>query len=199
MNNNYKAFVGNPDHYDLIGVTQFALLAFYGLKTTNKVLDIGCGSLRLGKYLIPFLRAGNYYGIEPNKWLVDEALKNETIDAKKEKANFSYVNTFDLGIFNKRFDWLIANSIFIHACLGQIEKCFCEAYKVMKPNAEFIFNYIEGEDNIKTEWSYPSSVTYKRATLKRIAESKGFVWNDFEWYYPGKQKWVKLYKAEISV
>ena len=53
---NYKTFVGNPDHYDLIGVTQFALLAYYGLKTTDKVLDIGCGSLRLGRYLIPFLK-----------------------------------------------------------------------------------------------------------------------------------------------
>ena len=99
----------------------------------------------------------------------------------------------------QKFDWLIANSVFIHASLGQIEKCLSEAYKVMKDNSEFIFNYFEGEDNQKIEWSYPNSITYRKETLKKIVESNGFIWNDFSWYYPGKQKWVKLYKNEISV
>ena len=37
------------------------------------------------------------------------------------------MNDFNLKIFKKKFDWLIANSIFIHASLGQFEKCIDEA------------------------------------------------------------------------
>jgi cyclopropane fatty-acyl-phospholipid synthase-like methyltransferase len=48
----YKSYVGNPKHYDLIGKIVFDLLLKYGLKPEHKLLDIGCGSLRIGKLII---------------------------------------------------------------------------------------------------------------------------------------------------
>lgn len=194
----YKSFVGPRNLYEIIGITQFALLSFYGLKPTDKVLDIGCGSLRLGKYLMQFLKKNNYFGIEPNFWLIEEALKNETF-GNKENIIFATNNKFDLLVFNKKFDWIIANSIFIHASLKEIKKCIAEAYKTLTSKGELIFSYIEGEDNKKDAWSYPEYVTYEKDTLKCIAEEIGFAWNDIEWFYPGKQKFVKLYKNDLSL
>ena len=73
----YKPYVGPDDKYDLIASMQFNLLTFMGLRDYHKLLDIGCGSLRVGRLLIPYLLKGNYFGLEPEKWLVNEALANE--------------------------------------------------------------------------------------------------------------------------
>ena len=70
----YRAFVGPPEDYDLISAMVFNLLTCLGLRQHHKVLDIGCGSLRCGRLLIPYLNKGNYFGVEPNKWLVDKLL-----------------------------------------------------------------------------------------------------------------------------
>ena len=46
--NHYKAYVGPPSVYDLVGAMQFNLLTSFGLRDFHKLLDIGCGSLRAG-------------------------------------------------------------------------------------------------------------------------------------------------------
>lgn len=73
----YRAYVGPPQDYDLIAASVFNLLTNNGLRQHHKLLDIGCGSLRLGRLFIPYLNRGKYIGVEPNKWLVSEGIKNE--------------------------------------------------------------------------------------------------------------------------
>ncbi|MBN2648947.1 MAG: hypothetical protein JXR50_04305 [Prolixibacteraceae bacterium] len=51
----YKAYVGPPLNYDIIVSMQFNLLSSIGLKGKDKLLDIGCGSLRAGRLFIPYL------------------------------------------------------------------------------------------------------------------------------------------------
>src|SRR6266536_2229601 len=74
----YRAYVGPPQDYDLIAAMTFNLLTTLGLRQDHTVLDIGCGSLRIGRLLIPYLNNSNYCGIEPNKWLVEEGIRQET-------------------------------------------------------------------------------------------------------------------------
>ena len=73
----YTAFVGPPDQYDLIGATQFTLLITLGLRDHHRLLDFGCGSLRAGRLLIAYLQRGNYHGLEPNAWLVEDAIERQ--------------------------------------------------------------------------------------------------------------------------
>src|SRR5687768_14538688 len=73
----YRAYVGPPRDYDLISAMVFNLLTSIGLRQHHRVLDIGCGSLRVGRLLIPYLNEGLYVGVEPNKWLVDDGIANE--------------------------------------------------------------------------------------------------------------------------
>ena len=95
---NYKAFVGPPDRYDFMGATQFRLLTSLGLRATHKLLDFGCGSLRSGKLFIPFLNQGNYYGLDPNKWLIEDGIDNELGKdiLKTKKPKFSYNDNFEI-------------------------------------------------------------------------------------------------------
>jgi len=54
----YTAYVGPPNQYDFMGATQFRLLTTLGLREHHAVLDFGCGSLRAGRLLIPYLLEG---------------------------------------------------------------------------------------------------------------------------------------------
>ncbi len=65
----YRAYVGPPEDYDLIAAMTFNLLTTLGLRQHHSLLDIGCGSLRIGRLVIPYLNRGKYFGVEPNEWL----------------------------------------------------------------------------------------------------------------------------------
>lgn len=113
-NEHYQAYIGPPFEYDIMGARQFTLLFNLGLRETAKVLDFGCGSLRVGRLLINLLNKDNYYGIDPNQWLINDAIKNELGNSiiNIKNPNFSYNNNFDSGVFNVKFNFIIAQSIF---------------------------------------------------------------------------------------
>src|SRR5437763_15161476 len=73
----YRAYVGPAEDYDLIAAMTFNLHTTLGLRQHHSLLDIGCGSLRIGRLLIPYLNRGKYFGIEPAEWLVAEGIKQE--------------------------------------------------------------------------------------------------------------------------
>ena len=73
----YRGFVGPYKAYADMSGLEFSLLYLSGLKETDSLLDIGCGALRLGRVVLPYLLPGKYHCIEPNSWLVPEALHYE--------------------------------------------------------------------------------------------------------------------------
>src|SRR5438309_10445538 len=80
----YRAYVGPPEDYDLIAAIAFNLLTTQGLRQHHTLLDVGCGSLRIGRWLIPYLNRGKYLGFEPNEWLVEQGIKRELGEALLE-------------------------------------------------------------------------------------------------------------------
>ena len=70
----YSSYVGPPKLWDELGASQFRLLTALGLRENHRLLDVGCGALRAGRLLMPYLNKGCYYGIEPNMWLVEDAI-----------------------------------------------------------------------------------------------------------------------------
>jgi hypothetical protein len=80
----YRAYVGPPEDYDLIAAMAFNLVTTLGLRQHHSLLDLGCGSLRIRRLLIPYLNRGKYFGVEPNEWLVEEGIKREIGEALLE-------------------------------------------------------------------------------------------------------------------
>ena len=89
----YMAYVGPPAQYDFMGATQFRLLCTLGLRAHHTLLDFGCGSLRAGRLIINYLDADKYFGIDPNKWLIEDCVVNQhgndIIRIKKKRFDYN--------------------------------------------------------------------------------------------------------------
>ena len=172
----YRKWVGPEGWYDVVGAAQFSVLTMLGLREKHSVLDIGCGSLRLGRFCILYLEPGNYCGIEPAEHIlkegVEENLGNEIVDRKQ--PSFDHNDQFDLGVFNRKFDFLVAQSIFSHASRSQIQRCLAQVARVLKPTGFFMFNWSKGKEDYKEEeWVYPGCVTYRVDTMESLVRGSG--------------------------
>ena len=175
----HRAFIGgsNPERWYGIGKRQYHFLTNEGLESQHKFLDIGCGSLRLGQYLIPLLGTGNYYGLEPEQELVVQGFKNEmlfSIHQKKEpKFAFNYDFNFE---FCESYDYAIAQSVFTHITLEDIRKCFKNLLPISHKDSKFYFTFFEGSE-AKNEYDYSDAnldFFYTSTTLEELVESEGF-------------------------
>jgi len=190
----YKKWVGKCN--DFTGAVQFQLLTMMGLKEEHSLLDIGCGSLRAGKLFIPYLLSGNYHGLEKEKWLIDEVVASELGQELFEMKNptIKIGGDFNILQFKKQFDFILCNSVFIHASKSQIETVFNQIDFVLKRNGKFVFNFIQGQkDNESKTWTYPSHVTYTRKTMCDLLKKYNLKYQFVDWWYPGKQQWVVIY------
>lgn len=195
----YRAFVGSAKNYDLVSAMQFNLLTFIGLREHHFLLDIGCGSLRAGRLFIPYLLTGKYFGLEPERWLVAEGIKNELGEEliRIKKPTFVYDDSFTLTAFNQKFDFILAQSIFSHASQKQIAECMHEAKEVMKPAAIFAATFLEGESNYsQDDWFYPGCVTYTFERFADIVRMEGLDCKRLDWYHPNEQTWTVIFFPE---
>jgi hypothetical protein len=63
-----QTFLGFPSaDFEKAGREQLSYLLLAGLNPDSKVVDVGCGVLRAGYWLIHFLDPGCYFGIEPHR------------------------------------------------------------------------------------------------------------------------------------
>lgn len=191
----YRAFVDFPDRYDLGAAMQFSLLTALGLREDHFLLDIGCGSLRAGRLFIVYLRPERYFGLEPERWLIEEGIRQELgqeILAVK-RPTFSHDRDFTLTAFGRQFDFLLAQSVFSHAAPRQIRRCLAEARAVMAPTAVFIATYWRGRESYTgEEWVYPGRVRYTAGDMAALARQQGLVCQTLDSPHPSGQTWIAI-------
>lgn len=196
----YKAYVGPPDRYDFMGATQFRLLTALGLRANHKLLDFGCGSLRSGKLFIPYLNKGNYYGQEPNQWLIDAGIKNELgndlINIKK--PNFSNKDDFSIG-FDEKFHFIVAQSVFSHTNLDLTKKGLKSIFESLTETGLAVVTIIEGSDYVGEDaWVYPRCTTYSTTTIEAIFAEIECEWRRLYWFHPA-QTWYVLAREKTAL
>jgi SAM-dependent methyltransferase len=196
-----RAYVGPPDQYDVVGANQFVLLVMLGLREHHDVLDIGCGSLRLGKLLLPYLEPGRYCGVEPEQWLVEEGIETELSQdfVDRRKPEFRYADDFSLQAFGRQFDYLVAQSIFSHATAEQVAQCMKAAAEVLRPDGSFVATFVIGDSDYRgTKWVYPECVTYTPERIERFAHEAGLHALQLGYPHPGQQTWYAFTRGETS-
>lgn len=87
-----------------------------GMTRESKVLDVGCGCLRLGKPLIELLDRNCYAGVEPCASVLHDGITEELGEAELLRKNpvFLYSPEFDFTPLRGPFTHVLANDLFIH-------------------------------------------------------------------------------------
>lgn len=186
----YRAYVGPPERYDFIGASQFALLFQLGLRDNHKVLDFGCGSLRLGRMLIPFLAEGGYFGIDPNRWLIEDGIERELGSSAiaLKKPHFAYNDDFDCFVFGQHFDFIVAQSIITHTGPDLLRPLLASAATALASGGLFIFSYIRESEAVSLPpngWHYPGCVGYSEEQLDQLLTEAGLKGRGLTWFHPG--------------
>ncbi|MET3597480.1 cyclopropane fatty-acyl-phospholipid synthase-like methyltransferase [Mesorhizobium shonense] len=190
----YTAFVGPPDQYDFMGATQFRLLCALGLRENHALLDFGCGSLRAGRLFIPYLKKNRYFGIDPNKWLIDEAVRNEIGESivKIKECAFDFNANFDCSVFMTKFDYIIAQSIFSHSGKSEVRKTLASFRENLKEDgliaATFVLAASQEVEHASDGWVYPGCVYYSESSIAEFAEESHLYCVKIPWYHP-RQSW----------
>lgn len=189
----YRAYVGPPEDYDLITAMTFNLLTTLGLRQHHSLLDIGCGSLRIGRLLIPYLNRGKYFGIEPAEWLVAEGIKQElgeTVVQTKRPTFFFTDSPGSIGRTNVSFDFALAQSIFSHCGLDLIKGWLSAVSRSLAQDGALVATFLPSdEDSHRAGWVYPQCVNYQPATLERAAADVNLRFQILDWKHP-RQTWA---------
>lgn len=121
-NKDHRQFVGGL--WDELGKLQLDYLIASGLKPGHKLLDIGCGCLRGGIHFIRYLDEGNYFGLDINQSLITAGkIEIDEEELSYKKPNLIVDDSFSLGRFGTKFDFMVSVSLFTHLPFNIIVRC----------------------------------------------------------------------------
>ena len=129
--------------FEKTGRTELEALIRNGLNPWSKLLDIGCGALCGGYWMIHFLDAGCYLGIEPNRHMfnagVEHILEPGLLETKR--PGFQHNDQYDFSGFGTKFDYFHAHSIWTHAPKKDIEKMLDGFVQFGNDGARFLTSF----------------------------------------------------------
>jgi SAM-dependent methyltransferase len=188
----YRAYVGPPEDYDLIAAMTFNLLTTIGLRQHHTLLDVGCGSLRVGRLLIPYLNRFNYAGIEPNAWLIEEGITREIgrdmVEIKRPRFLIADSAEILRGA-ESSFDFAVAQSIFSHCGPDLLARWLRGLASLLTPTGALLATFLPGTQScVQTGWIYPKCVEYRLDSMQGAAEAAGLQFEVLDWRHP-RQTW----------
>ena len=192
----YRAYVGPPEDYDLVAAMVFNLLTCAGLRQHHRLLDLGCGSLRVGRLLIPYLNKGNYVGVEPNRWLVTDGILNEIGEdqVRIKEPLFSYRDSLAEFTESLRLDYAVAQSIFSHCSLRLIRGWLEQLARHLSDSGLLVATFlVDQQDFAGDGWVYPDCVKYRPETMSRLAAEYGFGFQLLDFRHP-RQSWAAFWR-----
>lgn len=174
---NHRKWIGG--HWDTHGLHQLEFLKSHGLRPSDLMLDVGCGSLRAGRHLVDYLDPGNYYGIDANRSVIQAGYDVELTDGQRERlptSNLRATDRFDVD-FGVLFDVALAQSVFTHVSLNNVRLCLYRVAKVMRPGGRFYVTFNE----------QPRSTPVDHVVATRRPK---YTERNVYWYYRSDIRWA---------
>lgn len=157
VRSNHREAVGGL--WDEIGELQFKLLVERGLRPSDRLLDVGCGSLRGGVHFINYLESEHYFGVDKSENLLRAGSLIELPRHKIGEKQFHIEcrSDFDFSVFDEEFNFVIAQSLFTHLSWNSIALCLANIGKVLHRDGAFFATFFEDPDEGHTT----SSITHE--------------------------------------
>ncbi|HTT97980.1 MAG TPA: class I SAM-dependent methyltransferase [Rhizomicrobium sp.] len=196
---------GRIDQFGEVGQKTLAALKQAGLRKEHHLLDVGCGTLRLGYWLIRFLAPERYCGLEPKAHYIkaglDYAIGPEL--AAQKRPRFDRNEQFDFSVFGVTFDFVVARSIFSHASPEMVCRALESFRENSSENGVMLASYrpLQKQHAGKRvfdeqgdgEWSWRQ---YGRLYLQELARERGLEARNFGKPFGG-QVWLRVSKPLI--
>lgn len=190
----HRAYVGGL--WEEIGALQFDFLCSRGLQADQVLLDIACGSLRLGVKAIPYLQPGHYLGMEKEALLLQRGLEMELgpeLAARFQPQLIADAN-FDFARFGQKPDVAIAQSLFTHLPPRLIEQCLQRLRPCLKPSSVLYATYFISRVPQRLRLRQPhdhASFHYTRREVTAFGERHGYSVEFIgAWNHPRQQQMV---------
>jgi SAM-dependent methyltransferase len=183
-----------------LGELQFRFLVEQGLRPEHVFLDIGCGPLRAGVRLIPYLNPGNYLGMDINEALLVHGRDVEigpTLFALKI-PELAASDHFEFNKFSKRPDFAIAQSLFTHLTMDDIDECLRNLRAFAKSGTAFFVTFAERAQPIVNPTESHPRVGFKYTSPEMAAAGKRSGWAmEYigDWNHPRGQRMIKYSPA----
>ena len=130
---------------DASGQSWLQFLVGCGLKPSDRVLEYGCGSLRLGKRMIEFLEPGHYVGLDITDFFYAAGIENylgqSTLEAKKPL--FAVIDSEEHKRIGRsfKFDVGFSTLALMHVPPAEIDEYFRNVLGLMHSKSVFYFDF----------------------------------------------------------
>jgi SAM-dependent methyltransferase len=201
-------FTGGPlAYFEPAGRLQLITLLREGIYPQSKVLDLGCGCLRGGYWLIHFLDSGCYFGIEPNAEMLQAGIDHLLEPAVLEKKCPCFDNNdhYDFSVFGAKFDAVVARSIWTHASKGQIAVMLDRFRASSSEDAFFLTSYCpagmvflrrdykgDGWKGRSHQSDKPGRVAHSFRWIREQVEARGMAVTQLPDFVFSGQHWLKI-------
>ena len=200
----HRTFIGGS--WATHGGTQLEYLIGQGLLPHHRLVDVGCGCFRAGRYFVDYLEPGHYYGVDANHSLMQTGYDLELSDDQRLRlpvANLRANDRFDVD-FGVTVDFAIAQSVFTHVSLNYIRLCLHRLAKVVKPGGSFYATFFERPKTTPVDFVVPSKrgkpffteknvFWYYKSDLAWAAKSGPWEFRYIgEWGHPARQKMAQF-------
>jgi len=194
----YRRYVGG--YWDQVGRLQFEFLQSRGLQSNHVLLDIACGSLRGGRFFIPYLDPGNYLAVEKEASLVDAGRKHEVPERVWAARNPEILITdaFEFEKLSRKPNFALAQSLFTHLEGADIERCLGKLYPAAAPGCRFFATFFKCRlTRLYLHRSHSfRNFRYTREQMRQFGEHQGWKAHYIgDWNHPKHQKMMLYIKA----
>jgi hypothetical protein len=193
----YRSYVGG--FWDQLGQLQFDFLKKQGLRPSDVLLDIACGSLRGGRFFIPYLDRGNYLGIDKEPSLVEAGRKYEvTPEVWTARMPEILINdSFEFEKLSRRPTFALAQSLFSHLEPDDIERCLARLFPVAESGCRFFATFFESNlvrFQLRRSHSF-RNFRYTSQQMSKFGENQGWKTKYIgNWDHPKRQKMMLYIK-----
>lgn len=138
----HRLLVGGA--WEEIGALQLEILRSEGLQPSHNLLDIGCGSLRLGVKAVDYLEENRYWGTDLHASLLGAGYERELVpvglDKKLPRAHLVEDGDFEFPSVASDIDYAIATSVFTHLPLNHLRLCLRRLFTHTSSQCRFLFS-----------------------------------------------------------
>jgi ubiquinone/menaquinone biosynthesis C-methylase UbiE len=186
--------IGDGD-FDQFGRVELSILQHHGLHPGSRLLDMGCGTGRLGVHAVPFLHSGSYTGTDISATMLARAATNVAgLDGAEVQLLKQPRDAFPVP--DASVDMVCAFSVFTHMEPEDMYRYLVDGRRVIAPDGCFVLSCLPVEiDLARHVFEESASMTFEQrwrgvrsfitsvSTIEAIASWAGWkvrAWHDAE-------------------